>query len=553
VTALASIDHLLVVPVLLPLATATVLLTLGEQRHTGRAVVDVVSTLLGLGVAIALLLRVDAHGPASAVYLPGNWPVPFGIVLALDRLAALMLALAGAAGLASLLFSLARWHRAGVHFHPLFQLQLMGLNGAFLTGDLFNLFVFFEVLLAASYGLLLHGGGAARVRTSLHYISINLLASLLFLIGVALLYGVTGTLNMADMAERLPQVPAADRGLLHAGAAILAVAFLAKAGAWPLNSWLPPAYGAASAPVAGLFAILTKVGIYAVLRLWSLCFPDTAGASALYGAGALVWGGMATLAFGAVGMLSSQQLGRLASFSVVATSGTLLAAIGFGRPALTAAALFYLASSTLAATAMYLLVELLERARQVETDPPVEIAAGPLPAFVDARSIAVVNLDDQEAPLIGRPIPAALAFLGLAFAIGALVIAGLPPLSGFVGKVAMLSALIDGGATAPGAGPAARWGLFTLLVVSGLLSATALMRVGIRQFWAPQDRPAPHLRIAECVPIGLLLGACMLLVVRGEPVLRYLRDAAEGLHRPERYIESVRAVQPVVRMPETRQ
>jgi len=552
VTPLPAVDHLLLVPVLLPLATATVLLMLGEQRHAARAVIDVASTLLGLAVAIVLLLRVDSHGPTGAVYLPGNWPVPFGIVLALDRLAALMLVLATAVGLASLLFSLARWHRAGVHFHPLFQLQLLGLNGAFLTGDLFNLFVFFEVLLAASYGLLLHGGGAARVRTSLHYISINLIASLLFLIGVALLYGVTGTLNMADMAERLPHVPAADRGLLHAGAAILAVAFLAKAGAWPLNSWLAPAYGAASAPVAGFFAILTKVGIYAVLRLWSLCFPESAGASALYGAEALVWGGMATLAFGAVGMVSSQQLGRLASFSIIATSGTLLATIGFGRPALTAAALFYLASSTLAATAMYLLVELLERARQAEIDPPVEIVAGPLPAFVDARSVGVVNLDDQEAPLIGRALPAALAFLGVAFAVGALVIAGLPPLSGFVGKVAMLSALLDAEAGASGAGPAARWSLFALLIVSGLLASIALMRIGIRQFWAPQERPAPHLRIAECVPIGLLLGACLVLVVRGEPALRYLRDAAENLHRPERYIDSVRAARPVAAIRETR-
>src|SRR5690606_8745120 len=125
--------------------------------------------------------------------------------------------------------------RASVHFHPLLQLQLMGLNGAFLTADLFNLFVFFEVLLAASYGLLLHGGGSTRVRAGLHYIAINLLASLLFLIGVALLYGVTGTLNMADMAQKLPHVPAGDRGLLHAGAALLGVAFLAKAALWPLN------------------------------------------------------------------------------------------------------------------------------------------------------------------------------------------------------------------------------------------------------------------------------------------------------------------------------
>ena len=192
---------------------------------------------------------------------------------------ALMAVLAGSVGLAALLFALARWQRAGVYFHALFQLQLMGLYGAFLTADLFNLFVFFEVLLAASYGLLLHGGGRERVRAGLHYIAINLVASLLFLIGVAVLYGVTGTLNMADIAQKLPAVPASDRGLLHAGAAILAIAFLAKAGLWPLNFWLPSAYAAASAPAAAVFAILTKVGVYAVdfpLGAYSelAAFPD---------------------------------------------------------------------------------------------------------------------------------------------------------------------------------------------------------------------------------------------------------------------------------------
>ena len=162
---LPAVDHLLLVPILLPLLTAAVLLMLGEQRHAARAVLDVASTLLGLARGDRPAARVDAHGATGAVYLPVNWPVPFGIVLVLDRLSALMLVLAAVVGLASLLFALARWHRAGVHFHPLFQIQLMGLNGAFLTGDLFNLFVFFEVLLAASYGLLLHGGGAgARAR-----------------------------------------------------------------------------------------------------------------------------------------------------------------------------------------------------------------------------------------------------------------------------------------------------------------------------------------------------------------------------------------------------
>jgi multicomponent K+:H+ antiporter subunit D len=174
-------------------------------------VANVLSTA-GLGVAIAVLLVGVAMGEAPAafgIYLPGNWPVPFGIVLVADRLSALMAVLAGCVGLAALLYALARWQHAGVYFHVLFQLQLMGLYGAFLTADLFNLFVFFEVLLAASYGLLLHGGGPERVRAGLHYIAINLVASLLFLIGVAVLYGVTGTLNMADIAQKLPAVPAA--------------------------------------------------------------------------------------------------------------------------------------------------------------------------------------------------------------------------------------------------------------------------------------------------------------------------------------------------------
>lgn len=235
--------------------------------------VNVVATLALLIVAIALLRQADTGPLRVAVYLAANWPAPFGIALALDRLSALMLLLTAIMALGSLLYSLARWHRAGVHFHPLFQLQLMGLNGAFLTADLFNLFVFFEILLAASYGLL-HGSGPQRVKAGLHYIAVNLVGSSLFLIGVALIYGVTGTLNMADVAVRIGQVEASDRMLMEAGAAILGVAFLTKAGAWPLNFWLPTSYAAASPPAAALFSIMTKVGVYVILRLSLLMFGN---------------------------------------------------------------------------------------------------------------------------------------------------------------------------------------------------------------------------------------------------------------------------------------
>jgi multicomponent K+:H+ antiporter subunit D len=534
-------QHLVVAPVLLPLATAALMLLLGEGRRGAKALANVASTALGLAIAVALLVQVQAEGPAAfGIYLPGNWPVPYGIVLVADRLSALMAVLAGSVGLAALLYALARWQHAGVYFHALFQLQLMGLYGAFLTADLFNLFVFFEVLLAASYGLLLHGGGADRVRAGLHYIAINLVASLLFLIGVAVLYGVTGTLNMADIARKVVLIPASDIGLLHAGAALLAIAFLAKAALWPLNFWLPPAYAAASAPAAAVFSILTKVGVYAVLRLWTLCFPPEAGASAGFGSEALVWGGLATLAWGTVGMLGSRQLSKLAGYSVITSSGTLVAAIGFDAPALSGGALFYLASSTLAGCALFLLVELLERARQVEVDPPRgDDGAEALPAFVDTEPpMAGTNLDDDEEALIGRALPAALAFLGVAFTACAMVIAGLPPLSGFVGKLAMLQALLSlRGAPA--------WWLFALLIASGLFAAMALMREGMRHFWVAQDRPAPRLRIVETLPIAGLLAAAVTLVFQADGALAYTRAAAEALHAPRHYIEAVLSARPL--------
>lgn len=534
--------HLVVAPVLLPLATAALMLFLGEGRRSFKSVINVASSALGLAIAIVLMLRVNADGAqAFAVYLPGNWSVPYGIVLVADRLSALMAVLAGSVGLAALLFTLARWQHAGAYIHVLFQLQMMGLYGAFLTADLFNLFVFFEVLLAASYALLLHGGGAERVRAGLHYIAINLVASLLFLIGVAVLYGVTGTLNMADIAIKLTLVPAQDRGLLHAGAAILAIAFLAKAGLWPLNFWLPQAYSAASAPAAALFAILTKVGVYALLRLWTLCFPPEAGASAGFGGTTLVWGGLITLAFGAIGMLASQSLDRLASYSVIASSGTLIAAIGFDAAPLSAGALFYLASSTLAGCAMFLLVELMERARDVEMGPTeVDDGVDELRDFAETVAPAGTNLDDDGETLIGRAIPAALAFLGVTFTLCAMVVAGMPPLAGFVAKLSMLQALLDLQGL-----PA--WILFGLLIASGLAAAIALMRIGMSHFWTGEQRPAPRLRIIETLPIAALVGASVLLVSQAESVLNYTRATADALHERSRYIDAVMGTRPVLR------
>ncbi|EPJ84316.1 putative monovalent cation/H+ antiporter subunit D [Pseudomonas sp. CFII64] len=543
-------NQLIVAPILLPLLTAAIMLWLGEKHRPLKGRINLFSSVLGLGISIALFIWVQKSGTTGSigVYLPGNWEVPFGIVLVVDHLSALMLVLTGIVGVCALLFALARWDRAGASFHALFQIQLMGLYGAFLTADLFNLFVFFEVLLAASYGLMLHGSGRARVSAGLHYIAINLLASSLFLIGAALIYGVTGTLNMADLAMKIPQVPEADLGLLHAGAAILAVAFLAKAGMWPLNFWLVPAYSAASAPVAAMFAIMTKVGIYTLLRLWTLLFSGQAGASALFGGDWLIYGGMATIFTAAVSIIAAQRLERMAGLSILVSAGILLAAIGFAQPSLTAGALFYLVSSTLALSALFLLAELIERSRSAN-EIPLEDDADQLPRTMESlHPPPGTNLDDKQQAVVGQVIPMTVAFLGLSFIVSALLIIGMPPLSGFIGKLSLLSALLNplGLDVAQDEAIATRTWVFTgLLIFSGLASLLAFSRIGIQRFWTPQEQPAPLLRRFECLPIVILLGLCVALTFQAEPLLRYAQDTAAALHEPKQYIQSVMATRPL--------
>lgn len=520
------LHHLIIVPVLLPLLVGASMLLLEERRRRLKAGLNLLATLVLVSISAVLLQLAQGPGGEVGVYLLGNWPAPFGIVLVLDRLSALMLLLSSVLALTSLLFALARWHRAGPHFHPLFQFLLVGINGAFLTGDLFNLFVFFEVMLAASYGLVLHGSGVTRVKAGLHYIAVNLASSLLFLIGVALIYGITGTLNMADLASRLPAVAAGDEALLYAGFAILGVAFLVKAGMWPLCFWLPTTYAAASAPAAAMFSIMSKVGIYVLLRLWLLLFG--ADASSDFGATWLFYGGLLTIGFGAIGALASQDLSRLAGYNVLISSGTLLAVLGVTDIAITAGALFYLLSSTLAISAFFLLIELAERGRRAGAD----ILAVTLEAFGETEE---ETLEAEEE--VGIAIPATMAILGLSFVFCALLLAGLPPLSGFISKFILLAAVLAGGSSS--AISLGGWLLLAALILSGLAVVIAMTRAGIRTFWAPLGRSVPRVRLIEITPIGLLLLLCVLLTVQAGPVMEYLLGAAEALHAPQGYIEGV--------------
>ncbi len=518
-------QHLILAPILLPLLCGAVLIMVNERHHRAKFFLNLASLLGLLAIALRLMWMADSgHWPQGiGVYLAANWAAPFGIALVADRLSALMLLLAALLALAALLYSMQGWSRIGVHFHSLFQFLLMGLNGAFLTHDLFNLFVFFEVMLAASYGLLLHGYNVKRIRAGMQYIAVNLVASLLFLIGVTLIYANAGTLNMADLAARLQSLKPDELTLLKTGVAVLAIAFLAKSAMWPLGFWLPTTYAAASPPVAAMLVLMTKVGAYVILRLWLLMFSPEAGAAAGFGLDALFWGGMATIVFGAAGMLATEAPGRLAGYAAIVSSGILLAVVGHGQTALVAAGLYYLLASTLALAALMLLLEAIERLRS----PGAQLLALTMEAFAVEEA--------PEVP-VGVNIPAALAFLGLSFAACALIIAGLPPLSGFVAKFGLFHALFNSGTGQPT--PRA-WTMVALILLSGLAAIIALLRFGVRTFWAAGKVAPPPVPRSQALAIGLLLLLSVMLTVQAGAVLRYLERTNQDLHHPRQYIDRV--------------
>jgi multicomponent K+:H+ antiporter subunit D len=525
-------EHLIIAPILIPFFAGALMLVYDERQRRAKLTISLIAVAATLLAGMELLVRSKGSELTGnndiGFYLLGDWAAPYGIVLVVDRLSAMMLVLTGLLALPALLYAAAGWHRHGQHFHSMFQFLLMGVNGAFLTGDLFNLFVFFEVLLAASYGLLLHGGGQLRVRGGLHYIAINLTGSLLFLIGVSLVYGATGTLNMAQLSMMVPVLPEARLPMFLAGAAIMALAFLIKAGIWPMSFWLPTAYMAGAAPVAAMFAIMTKVGVYVILRLSFLVFGAGAGASAGFGAEVVIAGGMATVAFGFLGVLASQGLGRMAAHLVLVSSGTVLAAGGFvlagGGAQILAAALFYLLSSTLAISALFLLIE------------PMSREDGGIAALL-ALTADAYGLDEREEdrqPEVGLAIPGTLTVLGLSFGACVIALAGLPPLSGFVGKVGILQGLLaEGSAT-----PALSWAFVVLLILSGFATLAGLVRVGIQTFWATEGEP-PRVLALEIAPVVALIALLVVLTVKADVTMGYMLDTAEAMLQPSIYAEGV--------------
>jgi multicomponent K+:H+ antiporter subunit D len=515
------LSQAVIVPLLLPLAAAIVLLL--TRRRISLAVrrrLNLGATLLELVAVVWLLSLVTGDG--ILVYQVGNWPAPYGITLVADRLAVWMLLITALLAVCALYYAAQGTDEGSRHFHPLFQLQLFGLNGAFLTGDIFNLFVFFEVLLLASYGLLLHGGGPARVRAGLHFVVLNLAGSTLFLFAVGTLYGVLGTLNMADLAVKVAETAPADLGIVRAAGLLLFTVFALKAALVPLYLWLPPAYAGTSAPVAALFAIMTKVGAYAILRVETLIFGDAAGPVAHLIEPVLLPLALLTIAVAVLGVLSAQGLRRQTAYLVVLSVGTLLTAFALGTREGIAAGLYYLPHSTFATAALFLLADVVARGRGA--------------------------LDDRLDP--GPAVPAA-AMVGGMFFLLAVLIAGLPPLSGFLGKWMLLQAALDQ--------PGMPW-VYAVVLTAGLLTIVALARSGSLLFYrstsalqADGSVMVPAARgeadsggraVAgpdwpRLAPVLGLVGLCLLLVIAAGPVTDFIAAMAEALLAPERYVEAV--------------
>ena len=500
-------NPIVIAPVLLPLLAGILLLLLQKQSWLLQRTLSVASVLAQVVLALGLLAAVSAGD--ILVYALGNWPAPFGIVLVADRLAAGMVLTTAVLSVFALLYAIRGSDRAGRHFHVLFQLQLFGLNGAFLTGDLFNLFVFFEILLLASYGLLLHGGGRRRTRAGLHFVVINLVGSTLFLFAVGTLYGVLGTLNMADLAQKVAATPLENISLVRAAGLLLFGVFALKAALLPFYLWLPNAYANTSAAVAALFAIMTKVGAYSILRVYTLIFGAQAGPAANLIEPWLLPLALATLLIGALGAVGSTHLRQQVAYLTVASIGSLLVAFGLNSAAGIAAGLYYLPHTTFAVAALFLLADSIASRR------------GKLQDRFDAG-----------------PVIAHSRLIGTLFFVSAILMAGMPPLSGFLGKFLLLRAALEH--------PALSW-VMGIVLGSGLLSMIALARSGSLLFFRPQadetsvapSEASAGTFAAELTPVLGLLLLCLALTIGAGPATDFARATAEQLLQPYHYVHAV--------------
>jgi multicomponent Na+:H+ antiporter subunit D len=503
------VNLLVVLPLVIPLVAAVLALVAWRAVPVQR-VLTIVASVGHLTASGVLLWRVSRDG-VHAVQM-GAWPAPYGITLVADLLGAIMLVLASMMGAAIAIYSLAAIDppRERFGYHPLLLLLLTGVSGAFLTGDIFNLFVWFEVLLMASFVLMALGGERFQIEGGLKYVTLNLISSLLFLTAVGILYGAAGTLNMADLARRLAE-NGETAGIVQATAMLFLVAFGIKSAVFPVFFWLPASYHAPPIPVAALFAgLLTKVGVYALIRVFTLLFTD----ATWYTHGLLLVIAGLTMITGVLGAVAQSEIRRILSFHIISQIGYMVMGLALFSPLGLAGSIFYVIHHIVVKTNLFLIAGIIRR------------TAG--------------SYDLKVLGGLYRSHP----WLAVLFLIPAMSLAGLPPLSGFFAKLALIQAGLG----------LDQYAIVAVALLVGLLTLFSMMKIWNEAFWkmpeatgtaadVPEPVPAPPLagaeRVSLLVPaVGLAL-VTLTIGVGAESVFQLSLRAAEQLLDGREYIAAV--------------
>ena len=498
-------NNLLLLPIIIPLVTAIAVLLFHRRRRIQR-LLGVAGAVALLGAGAALLAAVQRDG-ILAVQV-GNWPAPFGITFVADLFSAIMVLLAGLLGLMVALYSLATINvrREIFGYYFLLHILLMGVCGAFLTGDLFNLYVWFEVLLIASFVLLALGGEQGQLEGGIKYVTLNLISSAFFLTAIGILYAEAGTLNMADLARRLPELP--RQGLITALAVLFLVAFGIKAAFFPLFFWLPASYHTPPFAVSAIFAgLLTKVGVYALIRTFTLIFVQDVGYTHTL---ILIACGL-TMVVGVLGAIAQNELRRIFSFLIVSHIGFAVLGLGLFTPFALAGAVFYVVEDMIVLTALFMV-------------------SGAIRQHGGAENVNYLGGLYRSSP-----------GLAILFLLPALSLSGIPPLSGFFAKLALLRAGLERG----------QYLIVATMLIVSVLTLFTVTRIWSEVFWKPA--PPHRARLAPAAarqpilvwtPMVVLAAAIVTIGLAAGPVFALATQAGDQLADPSHYLRVVLGEQP---------
>lgn len=487
--------NIVFMPVLLPLITGIILIFFRNIKV--QRIVSILSFIIGLGLSLYLVMEVHTNGILALNV--SSWEAPFGITLTADMLSSILVLTTNLIGFCSVIYSFRSigTGRESFYYYAVFQFLLVGVNGAFLTGDIFNLFVFFEVMLMSSYVLLVLGGTKIQLRETIKYILVNVISSAIFVIAVAYLYSVVGTLNMADLSRKIAEID--QPGIITVIAVLFLFVFGLKGAVFPLFFWLPGSYYAAPAPVLALFgALLTKVGIYSIFRTYTLLFyHDTSYTHALLGGIGLV-----TIVIGVIGAIAYWDVKKIIIYNIVIAVGVLAFGISLNSTTAATGTILYLVHDMIIKAALFLLVGIMIK-------------------ITGTSNLRKMGGLIKEYPLVGWT-----------FFVAAISLAGIPPLSGFAGKLLILQGAVEA---------KAYFGMFIVLA-SSLLVLYSIMKIFINGFWGVPTKTEG----VSSKSLFTLLGPAILLVAVSlafglgvEKILPYISQAAETLMNPDLYINAV--------------